>query len=121
MDALEKIPGSSIYFNTKLIGWDHQTGTCQFQTNDGKVILKENATLLATDGANSAARKELMNLSAQIRFNYKQFFQNYEQYRSDKLLLGIEVGMQLKCVTEIKEIIKSPCLRNSIVKTTNSA
>ena len=77
MDALEKIPGSSIYFNTKLIGWDHQTGTCQFQTNDGKVILKENATLLATDGANSAARKELMNLSAQIRFNYKQFFQNY--------------------------------------------
>ena len=39
-------------------------------------------------------------------FDVEQFFQNYEQYRSDKLLLGIEVGMQLKCVTEIKEIIK---------------
>lgn len=77
MDALEKIPGSTIHFNTRLIGWDAQTGTCQFQTNYGQIIRKENATLLATDGANSAARKELMNLSAQIRFNYKQFFQNY--------------------------------------------
>lgn len=37
-------------------------------------------------------------------FDVDKYFQRYEQYRNDKLLLGIEVGMQIKCADNIKKI-----------------
>lgn len=40
-----------------------------------------------------------------ITFNVEQYFRDYAQYRSDKVLLGIEVGMGPHCVEEDRSII----------------
>ncbi len=77
MDALEKIQPGSIEFDTRLSSCDPETGSFIFEKRDERNIVVENIPMLATDGANSVARKSLMNISAQIRFNYSQVFQNY--------------------------------------------
>lgn len=40
-------------------------------------------------------------------FDVNKYFQRYEQYRNDKLLLGIEVGMQIKCADNIEKITEN--------------
>lgn len=40
-----------------------------------------------------------------ITFDVGQYFQEYNKYRSDKVLLGIEIGMGLECVAENRRII----------------
>ncbi|MBK9718562.1 MAG: FAD-dependent monooxygenase [Saprospiraceae bacterium] len=95
MDAFEKINRTKIYFNHKLIHWDHVSGDATFQSEDGHQIIENNTTLLATDGANSEARKRLMQLSTQIRFNYSQTFQNYG-YKELTIPPGINGVFQLE-------------------------
>lgn len=77
MDALEKIQPDAITFNTELSSLDFQNFESAFQSRNGERFMHQNTPLLATDGANSVARKELMRISPLIRFNYAQNFQNY--------------------------------------------
>ncbi|HRI33578.1 MAG TPA: NAD(P)/FAD-dependent oxidoreductase [Saprospiraceae bacterium] len=95
MDAFEKTNRTKINFNHKLIHWDHVSGDATFQSEDGHQIIENNTTLLATDGANSEARKRLMQLSTQIRFNYSQTFQNYG-YKELTIPPGINGAFQLE-------------------------
>lgn len=39
-------------------------------------------------------------------FDVKQYFKDYTKYRSDKLLLGIEVGMQPACLEENRRLVQ---------------
>lgn len=39
-------------------------------------------------------------------FNPEEYFKEYPKYRSDKVLLGIELGMQTNCVYESKALIE---------------
>ncbi|MBK7233301.1 MAG: FAD-dependent monooxygenase [Saprospiraceae bacterium] len=77
MDALEKMQPDAITFNTELSSLDFQNFESVFQSRNGERFMHQNIPLLATDGANSVARKELMRISPLIRFNYAQNFQNY--------------------------------------------
>ena len=43
---------------------------------------------------------------ADITFDIDKYFNDYEKYRSSKLMLGIEVGMQENCLEENREIVK---------------
>ncbi|MBU3191246.1 histidinol phosphate phosphatase [Clostridium bowmanii] len=38
-------------------------------------------------------------------FDIDKYFKDYEKYKSSKLMLGIEIGMQLNCIEENREII----------------
>lgn len=77
MDALEKIQPGSIEFETRLSHSDPEAGKFIFERKDESSVVVENIPMLSTDGANSVARKSLMNISPLIRFNYSQVFQNY--------------------------------------------
>ncbi|SEG11652.1 histidinol-phosphatase (PHP family) [Caloramator fervidus] len=41
-----------------------------------------------------------------FQFDTKEYFREYETYRSDKILLGIELGLRLDCIAENKKIIE---------------
>lgn len=45
-------------------------------------------------------------VSDQFRFNPEQYFKEYSKYRSDRVLLGIEIGMITDQVVENREIIE---------------
>ncbi|MGV8983706.1 histidinol phosphate phosphatase [Clostridium sp.] len=38
-------------------------------------------------------------------FDIEKYFKDYEKYKSNKFMLGIEIGMQLNCIEENREII----------------
>lgn len=42
-----------------------------------------------------------------FRFNPKEYFDKYENYRSESLLLGVEVGMGLDIIEENKDLINA--------------
>jgi len=41
-----------------------------------------------------------------FQFDTREYFNEYEIYRSDKILLGIELGLRLDCIKENKKIIE---------------
>jgi len=42
---------------------------------------------------------------SEIRFDINKYFNDYEKYRSESLMLGIEIGMQEICIDENKKIV----------------
>ena len=40
-----------------------------------------------------------------FNFDINKYFNDYEKYRSSKFMLGIEIGMQLSCLEENREIV----------------
>ncbi|MDQ3140761.1 MAG: FAD-dependent monooxygenase [Bacteroidota bacterium] len=76
LDALEELSPSCLHFDTKLISWHPEKSSATFYNKEVGNIHSE-GILIGTDGANSIARKFLMENSARIRFNYSQRFQDY--------------------------------------------
>ncbi len=78
-------------------------------SSDSKMLLPD-ALARAKEVGMGLITTEHMDLlypeSGQFIFDVDQYFADYEQYRSEQLLLGIEVGMQLECLEENAKIVK---------------
>lgn len=44
---------------------------------------------------------------ADVTFDIKQYFKNYTKYRSEKVLLGIELGMRTECFNDNRDIVNN--------------
>ncbi|NOT37662.1 MAG: FAD-dependent monooxygenase, partial [Saprospiraceae bacterium] len=75
MNAVEEL-GVKINFLHRLETFNPNTSEFTFTNKGNRITLSEGA-LIATDGANSAARKFMMDHSAELRMNYQQKFQPY--------------------------------------------
>ncbi|MFN8332769.1 MAG: NAD(P)/FAD-dependent oxidoreductase [Saprospiraceae bacterium] len=76
MSAFEKL-GGKINFSTRLTNFDPSKRSFTFLDSTMKEQRKENIIVIASDGANSAARKSMLDHSASLRMNYAQKFQPY--------------------------------------------
>lgn len=75
MNAIEGY-GVKINFAHRLENYHPEKDTFIFKSKETEII-RSGGVLLATDGANSAARRFMMERSAEIRLNYAQKFQPY--------------------------------------------
>lgn len=72
MNHAEKYGNVRFYFNHRCTGMDFDTGEVRFQNSvTGSVMAISAGTVIATDGAGSAVRKDMLT---QGRFNYSQKF-----------------------------------------------
>ncbi len=76
MDALEEY-GVKINFNKRLKHFNPELNTFTFTNAQGHESEYKDCILIATDGANSAARKNMLERSSELRMNFTQKFQPY--------------------------------------------
>lgn len=77
MDAIEKLKPGAIHFKSKFLQAEDHYHKMVFENEEGKKTRISDCILIGTDGAASAVRRLLFEMSSSLRFNYSQVFQNY--------------------------------------------
>lgn len=74
LQLADQYPNITMYFNHKCVEADLKTNETVYQTQTGELVHDKADVIIATDGAFSAVRQEMMH---QPRFSYSQTYENY--------------------------------------------
>lgn len=77
MDEIEKLKPGAIKFNQRLVAIGEEGHSAVFENEEHQQTTYGKIILLATDGANSFARKWILDQTPGVHFNYSQKFQDY--------------------------------------------
>ncbi|MEP7196918.1 MAG: NAD(P)/FAD-dependent oxidoreductase [Saprospiraceae bacterium] len=86
LDAIESF-GVKVNFGKKLHSFLPEKNLIYFEDKNNQQSQVEDSILIATDGANSMARKFMLDRSAELKMNYNQKFQEYG-YKELNILPG---------------------------------